>query len=95
VTDRPEYQEGDDMTVTWSWSPGNRADWVAVYARGADPSSDKPQVKAATGATVEGSVRFDQALRPKKWPLPAGQYTLHLLADDLPVSLASTDFDVS
>ncbi len=95
VTDRPQYQVGDAMTVTWSWSPGNRADWVAVYARGADPSSDKPQVKAPTGATVEGSIRFDQALRPKKWPLAAGHYTLHLLADDLPVSLASTDFDVT
>lgn len=83
------------MTVSWSWSPGNRADWVAVYARGADPSVDKPVVKAATGATVDGSVTFDQALRPKKWPLPAGQYTLHLLADDLAVSLAATDFDVA
>ena len=83
------------MTATWSWTPGNRADWVAVYARGADPASDKPLVKAVTGATVDGSVMFDQALRPRKWPLPAGQYTLHLLADDLPVSLASTDFDVS
>ena len=52
-------------------------------------------MKTVTGATVDGSVTFDQALRPKKWPLPAGQYTLHLLADDLPVPLASTDFDVS
>jgi len=95
VTDRPVYERGDAMTATWSWTPGNRADWVAVYARGADPASDKPLVKAVTGATVDGSVMFDQALRPRKWPLPAGQYTLHLLADDLPVSLASTDFDVS
>jgi endonuclease/exonuclease/phosphatase family metal-dependent hydrolase len=95
ATDRPEYREGDAMTASWSWSPGNRADWVAVYARGADPSVDKPVVKAATGATVDGSVTFDQALRPKKWPLPAGQYTLHLLADDLAVSLAATDFDVA
>ncbi|HUV48865.1 MAG TPA: endonuclease/exonuclease/phosphatase family protein [Actinomycetes bacterium] len=95
TTDRLVYERGDAMTVTWSWTPGNRADWVAVYARGADPAADKPLVKAVTGATVEGSVTFDQALRPKKWPLPAGQYTLHLLADDLAVSLAATDFDVN
>ena len=68
---------------------------MAVYARGADPSDAKPFVKTVTRATIEGSVTFDTVLRPKKWPLARGQYSMHLLADDLPVSLASADFTVT
>ncbi|MEO8106145.1 MAG: endonuclease/exonuclease/phosphatase family protein [Actinomycetes bacterium] len=94
ATDRTTYAVGDPVTVSWSWSPGNRADWVAVYARGADPSHAKLFVQTVTGATIEGCVTFDQVLRPKKWPLAAGKYTVHLLSDDLPVSLASADFAV-
>ena len=94
ATDRSTYRVGDAVTVSWSWAPGNRADWVAAYARGDNPTYSKPLVKTVTGATVEGSVTFDQVLRPKKWPLAAGEYTMHLLSDDLPVSLASADFAI-
>jgi hypothetical protein len=47
-----------------------------------------------THATVEGVLTFDEISNPRKWPLPPGDYSVHLLMDDLPTSLASTDFDV-
>jgi hypothetical protein len=81
--------------VRWQWAPGNRADWVAVYPRGADPASAKPALSSPTGAKVDGSTRFGAESHPRRWPLKPGEYTVHLLMDDLRVSLASADFDVS
>ncbi len=95
TADRTSYQVGEPVCVRWSWAPGNRADWLAIYARGAEPGVAKPLMKGVTGATVEGAITFDAISHPRKWPLPGGQYTVHLLMDDLPKSLASTDFDVS
>lgn len=95
TTDRLSYRLGEAVDVRWSWAPGNRADWVAIYQRGADPHTAKLLMKGATGATVEGSLSFDETSRPRKWPLPPGEYSVHLLMDDRTKSLASADFDVS
>lgn len=94
-SDRTRYSSGQPVTVSWQGAPGNRADWVAVFARGADPATAKPFMKAATGATVDGLATFDDRSHPKKWPLPSGEFTVHLLLDDLRISLAAADFDVN
>jgi endonuclease/exonuclease/phosphatase family metal-dependent hydrolase len=86
---------GEPLDVRWRWTPGNRFDWVAVYPLGADPSGSKPLLAAHTGATIDGGLTFDGTSHPRRWPLPAGDYSLHLLMDDLRVSLASSDFSVS
>jgi hypothetical protein len=85
---------GEPLRVRWQWAPGNRFDWVAVYARGADPASAKPRLSSHTGATIDGELVFDAASHPRRWPLAPGEYTVHLLLDDLRVSLASCDFAV-
>jgi endonuclease/exonuclease/phosphatase family metal-dependent hydrolase len=94
TTDRPSYQLGEAVDVRWSWAPGNRADWVAIYRRGDTPGAAKPMTKAATGATVDGEWTFNEISNPRKWPLPPGDYSVHLLMDDRPKSLASVNFDV-
>jgi endonuclease/exonuclease/phosphatase family metal-dependent hydrolase len=93
-TDRGRYHVGDPIGVRWAWTAGNRADWVAIYPRGSDVAKDRPLMNVVTGATVEGSGSFSEASHPRRWPLAAGEYTAHLLMDDLRVSLASTDFTV-
>ncbi len=93
-TDRSSYEVGDAITVSWSGTPGNRADWLSVHARGGDPASAKRLLNAVTGATIEGTTRLDAISHPRRWPLAPGAYTVYLLEDDLPVQLASTDFDV-
>jgi hypothetical protein len=85
---------GEPLRVRWQWAPGNRFDWVAVYARGAEPASAKPRLSSHTDATIDGELTFDAESHPRRWPLPPGEYTVHLLLDDLRVSLASCDFAV-
>jgi len=94
TADRSSYRVADAVGVRWSWAPGNRADWVAIYQRGDTPGAAKPVMTAATGATVEGDTTFDETSHPRKWPLAPGEYTVHLLMDDLPTSMASADFIV-
>ena len=93
-TDRGRYHVGDPIGVRWAWTDGNRADWIAIFARGSDVEAGRPLMHVVTGATVEGSGSFSAASHPRRWPLAAGEYTAHLLMDDLRVSLASTDFTV-
>ena len=93
-TDRSFYGVDEVVTVRWSWAPGNRADWLAMYPLGTSPSGSRPLMQVATGATVEGQAIFSARSHPRRWPLPPGRFTVHLLMDDLPVSLASHDFVV-
>ena len=93
-TDRGRYRVGDPIGVRWAWTDGNRADWVAIYPRGSEVEAGRPLMHVVTGATVEGSGSFSAASHARRWPLAAGEYTAHLLMDDLRVSLASTDFTV-
>ncbi|MCZ3389552.1 MAG: hypothetical protein LH645_10655 [Actinomycetia bacterium] len=95
TTNWSSYRVGEAVGIRWSWAPGNRADWLAIYQRGAETGAAKPLMKGVTGATVDGAITFDETTHPRKWPLPRGEYTVHLLMDDLPKSLAATDFDVS
>ncbi|MCI0635659.1 MAG: hypothetical protein L0206_17345 [Actinobacteria bacterium] len=92
-TSRPEYGVGEPIDVTWRFTPGNRADWVGVYRRDADPNRASYLLWAYTGGTVEGSSVFD-AEAPGAWPLEPGAYTVFLLRDDSYVALAGGDFRV-
>jgi endonuclease/exonuclease/phosphatase family metal-dependent hydrolase len=94
VTDSDRYAPGQPIGVRWSWTPGNRADWVGVYAAGAEVANRRPLMQFPTQATVEGSGSFSEQSHGRRWPLAAGDYTAHLLMDDLRISLASTDFTV-
>lgn len=97
-TDRGRYAVGEPIGLRWAWTPGNRADWIAIFARGASVDTPgkagRPRMHVTTGATVEGAGSFSEASHPRRWPLEPGEYTAHLLMDDLRVSLASTDFTV-
>lgn len=90
-TTRGSYVAGEAITVTWTGAPGNRWDWVGIYEEGADPNVSSYLAWGYTGATIEGSAVFDRAARGA-WPLPAGGYSVYLLADDSYRSLASGTF---
>lgn len=84
---------GEPIEVVWRFTPGNRADWVGVYRRDADPNRASYLSWVYTGGTVEGSAVFD-ADAPGPWPLEPGAYTVYLLRDDSYVALAAGDFRV-
>ncbi len=66
---------------------------MAIYQRDATPGAAKPMMKAVTGRP---SRERSLSTRPRteEVAVAAGGYTVHLLMDDLPKSLASADFDV-
>jgi len=84
---------GEPIGVEWRFSPGNRADWIGVYPRGADPRRASYLLWVYTGGTVEGSAVLDRDT-VGAWPLQHGEYSVYLLRDDSYVSLARGDFTV-
>lgn len=92
-TDRHAYSPGESFLVVWKYAPGNRADWIGIYWRGADPRRDSYLLWVYTGGTVDGSAVFDRDT-PGAWPLRPGRYTAYLLRDDSYVALAGSDFTV-
>ncbi len=86
--------EGEPLDVSWVGAPGNRWDWIGIYRRGADPNVDWYLTWAYTDATVGGSVTMDENAEGR-WPLPGGDYTVHLLEDDGYTSLAKADFTIT
>ena len=91
-TSKPSYGVGEPVTVRWRFAPGNRADWIAVYPRAVDPDPDRHRTWQHTRAAVEGSLMFDDRVRG--FPLPPGEYAVHLLEDDGSKTLAAADFTV-
>jgi hypothetical protein len=94
ATTQASYVVGQPITARIQNGPGDRWDWVAVYARSAnDPQTDPYLLWVYDGAMVDGQVTLGRtAIGP--WPLPAGTYTLYLLRDDLYIPVASTHFTV-
>ena len=94
ASDKSEYEVGEAITLRWEQAPGNRADWVAVFERDADPATAPRILWTYTDATVTGQLNLDDALPRRRRHLPPGDYTAHLMLDDLQQSLAQTDFTV-
>ncbi|MDP6736409.1 MAG: Ig-like domain-containing protein, partial [Nitrospinaceae bacterium] len=83
---KADYEEGEQINVSFSGGPGNAKDWVGIYKEGQTPGDvNSVQYKYVDGKT-SGELVFDQ--------LPVGKYEAHLLEDDGYGILASTSFSV-
>jgi hypothetical protein len=80
------FKTAEPITVDWSNAPGNRNDYLAIYA--ADESSanghDNEDFLAwvYTNALPEGQVVCDGRTLQGEWPLPPGNYVVKLMKDD-------------
>jgi hypothetical protein len=92
-TSKNTYDVGEPIEVSWRDAPGNRADWVGVYKRGADPLVAPYLLYVYTQASIDGSGVLDGDASGT-WPLPPGRYSLYLLKDDLYVKIAATTFRI-
>lgn len=84
---------GASLRVWWANAPGERWDWIGVYERGADPNVASYLTWFYTHASIQGTGVLD-ADSEGPWPLPAGKYSVYLLADDGYEILARSWFTV-
>jgi endonuclease/exonuclease/phosphatase family metal-dependent hydrolase len=88
------FKTAEPITVDWSNAPGNRNDYLAIYA--ADESSanghDNEDFLAwvYTNALPEGQVVCDGQNLQGQWPLPPGKYVVKLMKDDSYEQLAES-----
>lgn len=80
------------VTVAWENAPGNRWDWLAVYAAD-DPDLGNYLAYVYTEATIAGHLAFTTA--DFGAPLPPGDYEVRLFRDDGYVLLATAPFTVT
>ncbi len=95
-TSKARYEPGEPIVVSWAAAPGWKWDWLGMYKAGKNP---EPQVEGCTGgycgnlhyllyeytgATIEGTTRFDESSWPgyTTWPLGPGRYRVRMLLDD-------------
>jgi hypothetical protein len=94
TTSRARYARGEAIDLSWTNAPGNKWDWIGVYAAGGDPLSDSYLEYIYTRTAIAGSGSIDAAAEGA-WPLPPGKYEAHYLVDDGYVSLAKVAFSVT
>ncbi len=92
-TGKPAHAVGEPIDVSWSNAPGEWWDWVSVYRRDADPHVAYYLLWAYTHAAIAGSLTLDEAAHGP-FPLPAGKYSIYLLADDGYKLLAGSPFTI-
>ncbi|MEO8328876.1 MAG: hypothetical protein ABI586_02615, partial [Candidatus Nanopelagicales bacterium] len=92
--DKTMYRSGELIEASWTYGPGNKSDWIGVYERGADPRSAKSPIWEYIDGRVEGGFTFNEYVRPRRWPLSAGEYSVYLMQDDSRIKLAQADFAI-
>lgn len=95
-TDKRSYVTGEAISITFTNGPANPKDWIGIYRAGQTPGSATPSTlwRYTDGTTLgntgtsDGTVAFGGGLGS------AGDYVVHLLADDGYDILASETFSV-
>jgi hypothetical protein len=90
LVSKNEFLVNEPIKVTWQNSPGDRFDWIAVYPKSANTSYDYGLthqqshylIYKYTMGEVSGSLSLDSLSKGDYWPLPPGEYQIHLLSDD-------------
>lgn len=90
--EKPVFAAGEPIVIHWVNAPGNKWDWIGIYAAG-DSDLYNYLGFLYTEATPEGSVTFDaEALGEALLP---GDYEARLMRDDGYVILAMAPFSVA
>lgn len=84
------FKSGESIAVEWKNSPGHRLDWIAIYPAKAKTEEDYNQVAwnskymvyEYTMGAVNGKLILSEKSKINTWPLPVGEYSVHLLLDD-------------
>ncbi|MBO0609939.1 endonuclease/exonuclease/phosphatase family protein [Myceligenerans salitolerans] len=95
ATDRESYAPGDPIEVTFDGGPGGERDWVGVYPAGTAPGSIPSYRWLYVSGESSGTRVVDGSAQGTTWPLPPGEYDVHLLVDDGYGSIATARFTVS
>lgn len=87
---RARVAPGAPVRVRWADAPGNRHDWVGVFAAGA--AIGNYQTFAYIDARFAGEIEI--ATVTEDGPLPPGDYELRLMRDDSPTIMARAPFRI-
>jgi hypothetical protein len=83
------------LEVTWSFAPGNRFDWFGVFRAGRTAKTGAILKWRYLEARIDGSTTIGPgAPGAGGWPLPPGDYELHLCLDDSYRCRTSVPFSV-
>jgi phospholipase C len=107
TTDKPDYQQGEAIHVSFTGGPGNNPkDWIGVYPYGPNgPTPPQPGsfaweyiggTQTAGASPGMGTVTIDATSLGSTgtWPMPKGGYIAYYLLNDGYMSVASIDFNV-
>jgi hypothetical protein len=71
------------LEVSWAFAPGNRYDWFGVFRAGLTGKTGSIKAWRYLEARVDGATTIGPGARGAAgWPLPPGDYSLHLCLDD-------------
>jgi endonuclease/exonuclease/phosphatase family metal-dependent hydrolase len=83
------------LEITWAFAPGNRFDWFGVFRAGVSAKTGTIKAWRYLEGRVDGSLTLGPGVRgAADWPLPAGDYRLHLCLDDSYRCRVSVPFSV-
>ena len=92
-----ETLEGDqELEVAWTFAPGNRFDWFGIFRAGLSAKTGTIKAWRYLDGAVDGTTTMGANVRgAASWPLPAGDYELHLCLDDSYRCRVAVTFSVS
>ncbi len=96
ATDKLAYSVGEPITVTFGNAPGGSLDWLGIYPVDVVPDGDPGSLRWTyiSGLTT-GTRTLGAGSAGTTWPLPPGEYAVHLLLNDGYTIAATATFTVT
>jgi endonuclease/exonuclease/phosphatase family metal-dependent hydrolase len=88
------YEPGEGIEVSWANGSGDLASWVGIYPEGVNPGSQPSHVWSYIDGEVDGTIVLDGDSSGTTWPLPEGDYEVHLFRDNGYTVIATDAFTV-
>lgn len=76
------FAVGEPLPLRWRDAPGNRNDWVAVFAADAPRDTRDAAAWGYVAARSSGALALAAPTAEAGWPLAPGRYVVRLLKDD-------------
>ncbi len=94
ATARPTYRPGQAVKVSFANASGHPESWVGIYPAGVVPGTQPSYRWSYISGSTDGTVTLGAGQPGVRWPLPAGEYNVHLFSDGGYVIDGSSNFRV-
>ncbi|MDY3524313.1 fibronectin type III domain-containing protein [Riemerella anatipestifer] len=82
MLNKPQYELGESIVASWTDAPGIAKDWIGIYKKGDNPSTDSTEESGYSYTYFDGQPEGQKTISDDALPSEAGQYFAVIFTND-------------